>query len=228
MGRFDQEGPQHEVVITRGFWLGETPVKQAQWGALKRANPSRFKGKDRPVEQVTWADCQEWLGRLSEAVPGLRARLPTEAEWEYACRAGTTGAYHDGSACTRLEGKDPVLEALGWYEKNSGGETHAVKGKRPNPWGLYDLHGNVWEWCRDAWDERAYGGRAAGVYDPEAKSADENAPRVVRGGAWGEPALYCRAAFRSDWEPDFRWNALGFRLAAGLEPGAAEPPGPEG
>ncbi len=212
-GRWEVEGPQHEVTITRGFWLGETPVTQAQWVAVMEKNPSRFKGPQRPVEQVSWHECIEFAGRLNAAVPGLGAALPTEAQWEYACRAGTQGAFHvEGSLCTAPEGSDPVLERLGWYGRNSGGETHEVKQKEPNAWGLYDLHGNVWEWCRDGF--RKYD--AALERDPVGAAA-ESADRVIRGGGWFNHARYCRAASRYAFAPGFRWNYQGLRLSAGQE-----------
>ncbi|MBX3746677.1 MAG: formylglycine-generating enzyme family protein [Verrucomicrobiae bacterium] len=212
-GRWDDEGPQHEVTLTQGFWMGETPVTQAQWMALMGENPSQFQGERRPVERVTWREGVAFAAQLSEAVPGLSATLPTEAQWEYACRAGTTGAFHDGSACTVPGGKDPALERLGWYGENSGGQTHDVKEKRPNAWGLYDMHGNVWEWCRDGWS--SYG--AEEVVDPEHDPAEDGANRVVRGGSWIDRARDCRAAFRSLRDPGFRDYFRGFRLAAGQE-----------
>ena len=222
VGRYSDEGPQHEVTISQGFWFGETPVTQAQWQAVMGNNPSHFKGSDSlPVEQVDWHQCVAFSDKLNEAVPGLFAALPTEAQWEYACRAGTQSAFHDGSACTQPEGVDPALNELGWYDKNSGSETHPVKQKLANAWGLYDLHGNVWEWCRD--DMRKY--TAAPQRDPV--GALESAPRVARGGAWSFQALVCRAAYRGRGEPVVRWLDQGFRLVAGQEPRAAEPQGAE-
>lgn len=208
-GRWEGEGPQHEVLISRGFWFGETPVTQAQWEALRAENPSHFRGKERPVEEVRWhaalAYCQALAGRL----PTLYPRLPTEAEWEYACRAGTLGAFCDGSACTKPIGKDPALERLGWYERNIGYETQPVRQKERNGWGLFDVHGNVWEWCADG--PRDYELRVE--HDP--RGPDEGAFRVVRGGAWDQPAKACRAAHRIAFEPGYRRFNLGFRLAAG-------------
>ncbi len=183
-GRYGDEGPQHWVTIRRGFWLGEAPCTQAEWEAVMGENPSHFKdGADpsrtakRPVERVSWEDCERFCGRLNEREPGLGARLPTEGEWEYACRAGTASAYNDGSACTAPEGRDPALMELGWYRENSGqakgeGRTHDVKGLKPNGWGLYDMHGNVWEWC---WD----------WYGPYAEKSSETlaAPPRARAGS---------------------------------------------
>ncbi len=242
-GRFDTEGPQHEVTLTRGYWLGETPVTQAQWRAVVQAagadpswfqkllgkkgemepEPSHFRGDDLPVEQVDWQQSSVFcrlLSRLLQAsLPaGLQFRLPSEAEWEYACRAGTTGAFNDGSACTAPQGKDPALEGLGWFDANSDGRTHAVKGKPPNSWGLCDMHGNVWEWCADGFT--AYTGDAES--DPFVSPKSE-ARRVVRGGSWDDLARLCRSACRDGFDPGIRWDSLGLRLAAGQELRAAEP-----
>ncbi len=220
-GRWSVEGPQHDVILTRGFWLGETPVTQAQWQAVMGDNPSRFKGDQRPVEQVTWPESRDFATKLNALLPGLHAALPTEAQWEYACRAGTQSAFYDGSACTQPEGDDPALDKLGWFDKNSGGETHEVKLKAANAWGLHDMHGHVWDWCRDAWDEKAYAKRGKTTLDPETKEDDESAVRVVRGGSWDFRARDCRAAFRFGIRPGDRWFSRGLRLAAGQEP--AEP-----
>jgi sulfatase modifying factor 1 len=224
-GRWDHEGPQHEVILTEGFWLGETPVTQAQWEAVTGQNPAHFKGPDYPVEQVSWLDCREFIRKLNGLLPGLHAALPTEAQWEYACRAGTRSAFNDGSACTQPEGADLALVALGWFDKNSDGGTHPVRLKRANAWGLYDMHGNVWEWCRDAWLGTGYASRGDVAVDPE-ETSDDIVGRVVRGGSWSGLARGCRAAFR-DWNaPGGRWLDLGLRLSAGQEL-AAEPPGAE-
>jgi len=234
--RWDTEVPRHEVTISRGFWLGETPVTQAQWRAVAEAakgknaldpEPSHFEGGERPVEQVSWRESVAFAQGLGEAFPGLHPGLPTEAQWEYACRAGTRGAFHDGSPCTKPTGKDPALDRLGWFDENSEANTHKVKRKAPNNWGLHDMHGNVWEWCADAWDREAYRKRKNGAKDPKVESDKNDADRVVRGGAWGGQAEDCRAAFRGGFEPGNRGLFLGLRLAAGQESGAAEPPGAE-
>jgi formylglycine-generating enzyme required for sulfatase activity len=220
--RWDNEGPQHEVVLTKGFWLGETPVTQAQWEAVAGQNPSRFKRPDRPVEQVSWLDCCEFIQQVNGLLPGLHAALPTEAQWEYACRAGTQSAFNDGSPCTKPDGLDPALDALGWFDENSSGETHPVRQKRANAWGLHDMHGNVWEWCRDQWDADAYQKRRGIVVDPELRG-DGSGGRVARGGSWIDQARLCRAAFR-DWDvPSDRGGNLGLRLSAGRELAAERP-----
>ena len=265
--RYPNEGPRHEVTISRGFWLGETPVTQAQWKAvvteagksrslmsrlLKKnealsPEPSQFKGPDAlPVEQVSWHDsvqvCQLLDGLLERQ---LHFTLPTEAQWEYACRAGTESALYNGGITIRGENDAPELDAIAWYGGNSGNDleienpydsadwpnkqyphkkagTHRVKLKEPNSWGLHDMIGNVWEWCLDG--RRDY--TSESQRDPVGPM-EESASRVVRGGSWDGRARSCRAAFRDRFEPGFRWGLLGFRLAAGQEPSAAEPLGAE-
>ena len=202
-GRDDDEGPQHEVTLTQGFWLGEAPVTQRQWAAVTGSNPSNFKGDDLPVEQVRCHDCEAWMAQASAGAGGLGLRFPTEAEWEFACRAGTTGATYRG-------GNDAAtLDAIAWTKENSGGKTHAVKQKAPNPWGLYDMLGNVWEWCADN-SMRAYG--ASAVVDPSGGAGDR---RVNRGGSWYDIARFARAASRTLNAPSGQFTNLGFRLARG-------------
>jgi formylglycine-generating enzyme required for sulfatase activity len=216
-GRFDSE-TQHQVRLTVPFWIGRYPVTQAEYQAVMGTNPSEFKGERRPVENVDWheamAFCQQLTERARQAgwLPDDFAfRLPTEAEWEYACRAGTTTAFNDGSDCTKPEGKDPALDRLGWFDKNSGRETHPVGEKQPNAWGLYDMHGNVWEWC---WD-----GKRKYTTEPQLDPVGplEGARRVVRGGSYWYNARRCRSAYRSAIEPGYRYGNQGFRLAAGQE-----------
>ena len=181
---------QHEVTLTKGFWMLETEVTQKQWKAVMGTNPSFFKGDDLPVESVSWNDCQEFCEKT-----GLQ--LPTEAQWEYACRAGTTDAYAGN------------LDEMAWYYSNSGNKTHPVGTKKPNAWGLYDMHGNVWEWCQD-W----YGDYPSGsVTDPTGPSSGYS--RVVRGGSWDNDARICRSALRDGVVPGDRGNYLGFRVVQG-------------
>lgn len=226
-GRLFHEGPRHSVTISRGFWLGETPVTQEQWTALMGENPSHFKGPaGLPVEQVSWHDSTAVAQRLNEAIPGLHAALPTEAQWEYACRAGTESAFNDGSDCTKPTGKDPALDRLGCFDDNSDGKTHGVKSKpeSANAWGLFDVDGNVWEWGLDGM--RTYTKKDQG--DPVG-TMEKSASRVVRGGSRCDDAGLCRAAYRYRCDPGSRWYYRGLRLAAGQEPGAAErPPAAEG
>jgi formylglycine-generating enzyme required for sulfatase activity len=214
LGRFDDEGPRHEVTLTCGCWLGETPVTQALWVAMMGENPSWFHGErsedlERPVERVSWDDCQRFLDLLNAQVAGLAARLPTEAEWERACRAGTTTATWVGELSGEVDA--PELDSVAWYDGNSGGETLPVGYKAPGPYGLYDMLGNVWEWCADAM--RPY---AAGpVMDPV---GDSQGPlRVLRGGSWFDNARYVRAAFRGAISRVVRDDDLGFRLAGSQE-----------
>lgn len=228
VGRYDDE-LRHKVTLTRGYWLGETPVRQAQWVAVMGKNPSAFVGEDwreLPVENVNWHDCQDFAAKLNNYFPGLHAALPTEAQWEYACRADQQTAFNDGSACTKPVGKDPALDRLGWFDKNDGGKTHVVKGKTPNAWGLYDMHGNVWEWCADAWVDGAYEKHKDGVVDPFVDLAEESVFRVMRGGSWVSNARGCRSAYRDGGDPVGRWRPQGLRLAAGQEQGGGAA-GPE-
>jgi formylglycine-generating enzyme required for sulfatase activity len=218
---------QHQVRLTQPFWMGRYPVTQAEFEAVMGENPSHFKGARRPVENVDWHQAMAFCAKLTERAreagclpEGFVFRLPTEAEWEYACRAGTTSAFNDGSACTQPEGKDPALDRLGWVNKNSGKETHPVGEKLPNAWGLHDLHGNVWEWCLDG--KRDY--TAEAQTDPFGP-VEEGAFRVVRGGSWYSRARDCRAAIRFRSHPEYRDGLLGLRLSAGQEPGRGAPSG---
>jgi formylglycine-generating enzyme required for sulfatase activity len=198
----DSDEVEHEVVFSRGFFLAETECTQGQWEAVMGSNPSTFKGKDRPAEQVSWDDAMKFCRELTavqrqEGVlpEGWEWRLPTEAEWEYAARAGTTGARHG------------ELDAIGWYETNSGSETHGVKGKQANAWGLYDMIGNVWEWCGDWYGDYLTGSDT----DPTGPGSGSN--RVGRGGSWFNDARLARSAHRSRGGPGIRNDNLGFRPA---------------
>jgi formylglycine-generating enzyme required for sulfatase activity len=213
LGRFANEAPA-ETTLTNGFFIQSTELTQEQWVALQGSNPSSFPNPANPVEMVNWEDatgfCEE-LTRKSLAkglIPeGWRFDLPTEAQWEYACRAGTTSALNDGSNLTSKTGADPGLDPLAWYEANSEQAAHPVAGKKPNAWGLYDMHGNLWEWCRD-WFEF----KLKGSNDPSGPA--EGSSKVIRGGSWyiGSPS-FCRSAYRSSYGTERRISHLGFRLA---------------
>jgi len=239
-GRWEDEGPQRWVTITKGYWLGETPVTQALWRAVMKSNPSHFVSDDRPVEQVSWDDCGEFIERLNRSLDGLVTRLPSEAEWERACRAGTTAATWVGDLTLRGEHDAPELDAIAWYGGNSGvgfdldngyhssdwpekQHPHARAGTRPvgqrhaNPYGLHDILGNVYEWCQDAakgWKE-PYPYASEPAVDPV--SPDAGSSRVYRGGSWLSYARYVRAAIRDAFERSSRYDSLGFRLAGGQE-----------
>ena len=209
-GRMSDESPQHEVILRKGFWMLETSITQAQWTMVMGKNPgSNKEDKNLPAVNISWEAGVAFCNALNEKIPGLEAALPTEAEWEYACRAGTTSAFNDGSGCTLPTGKDPALDKLGWFFKNSGVRTHPVGEKQPNACGLYDLHGNVWEWCRDWY------GPYAGEAQVDPVGPDSGQFRVLRGGgSWGN-AKRCRSAYRSRYDPAGRGLNIGFRLAAG-------------
>jgi formylglycine-generating enzyme required for sulfatase activity len=210
MGSLDGEEDERRlttVKISRGFWLGKYEVTQGQWQEVMGSNPSGFRdaGPSSPVENVTWIEAMEFCHRLSERVgvkgrlpPGYEFRLPTEAEWEYACRVGT----HD------VRSTSAGLEEVAWYDGNSQGRTHLVGQKKPNPWGLHDMLGNVWEWCWD-WYAAYPGGE---VLDPA--GPEEGRVRVVRGGSWEKPASKARPTSRGEHPPDGRGgNRRGFRAA---------------
>jgi formylglycine-generating enzyme required for sulfatase activity len=206
LGRSQDEGPQHEVTLTQGYWLGATPVTQALWLAVMGNNPSWLVHGDYPVAEVTWDECLRFVGGVNERLEGFETRLPTEAEWERACRGGRRGATWVGELSERK--RAPQLEAIGWYGGNSDGEAQPVGRKEPNPFGLHDLLGNVWEWCADG--KRLY--RAAPVTDPA--QAGRGELRVVRGGSWDDYAMLVRAASRREFPRDHRDVRVGFRLAA--------------
>jgi formylglycine-generating enzyme required for sulfatase activity len=192
-----EERPVHEVTLSKGFYLQATEVTQAQWEAVMGTNPSHFKGPDRPVDSASWDDAQEFLGKLNAMEKDTRYRLPTEAEWEYACRA--SGQEPDEA---------PNLDEVAWWEKNSGSETHPVAQKKPNAWGLYDMRGNVWEWVQDWYDEYGY---------PPKRQADPQGPlsgrfRVLRGGSWSNVnSDFLRCSHRLYTHPAIR--SYGFRCA---------------
>lgn len=201
-GADDDERPVTQVRLTAGFWMGRTEVTQRQWTAVMGSNPSYRKNDDLPVETVSWTDAVEFCRKLTDReraagrLPeGFAYTLPTEAQWEFACRAGTPGDFAGGP-----------LDMLGWYGVNSGGQTRAPGLKRANPWGLVDMHGNVWEWCLDR-----YGNYPGGtVTDPSGAAAGPY--RVYRGGSWRGFEAYARSANRSGNPPAYRANDVGFRV----------------
>jgi formylglycine-generating enzyme required for sulfatase activity len=200
-GYFKRELPQHQVRISQPFYLGKYEVTQAEWQAVMEENPCHFTGDPYlPVENVSWEDMQAFIQRLHEKEDVTSYRLPTEAEWEYACRAGSTTAYSFGD--------DP--EQLGEYARynaNSNEEVHPVGQRKPNTFGLYDMHGNVWEWVQD-W----YGSYLPGTAtNPQGPPSGSN--RVARGGSWFNDAGICRSAHRGlSGPPGYRYDILGFRL----------------
>ncbi|HEB49296.1 MAG TPA: formylglycine-generating enzyme family protein [Desulfobulbus sp.] len=221
--RFEREGPQHRVRFAQGFWLAETACTQALWQAVMGENPSEFKGVELPVENVSWTDAQEFIEQVNRAYPGLALRLPSEAEWEYGCRAGTSTPFWFGTELTtdraNYDGRSPYAGGKkGKYRE----KTVEVKRFQPNPWGLYQVHGNVWEWCADPW-HATYEGAPD---DGRAWEKDGDSERaVLRGGSWIFGGRHLRSACRLH---DHRVNAgffgaiLGFRLARGPgSPGAA-------
>lgn len=187
-----------QVTITQPFWLARTEVTQAQWKVVMGGLPSSFKGANLPVESITWHDAQDFIERMNSKgmLPeGWKWALPTEAQWEYACRAGQTQDYSGGS-----------LDESGWYSGNSNRRTHEVGFMQPNPWGLHDMNGNVSEWCAD-W----YGAELAGGMDPQGSAW--GFLRVRRGGSWGDGASKCRSSHRDRLNPDVRDSLVGFRPA---------------
>ena len=226
LGRDDDE-TQHRVTLTKGYWLGKYEVTQEQYKAIMGNNPSKFAGNNLPVEQVSWDDamefCRKLTDKLGDTLPkGYKCSLPTEAQWEYACRAGTTSSLNSGKNVTSAEkGEKGVcdnLDEVGWYWMNGGMKnwnggnnpsicTHPGGMKKPNAWGLYDMHGNVCEWCLDA--PLVY--TSSSVTDPKGSSTGKS--RVFRGGSWDLNPRYCRSALRFGHTPDYRYYHLGFRLA---------------
>jgi formylglycine-generating enzyme required for sulfatase activity len=228
-GRLDWEGPRHPVSLSRGYWLFDTPCTQALWEAVMGNNPSEFKSPTRPVEKVSWDDCQQFIEQINHRIPGLALSLPSEAQWEYACRAGGEGATYAGPLEILGENNAPALDPIAWYGGNSGEDyelesgrdssdwkekqyahtqagSHPVGLKRPNAWGLYDMLGNVYEWCQDG--IRNY--RDAAELDPMGP-VEAGGKRVFRGGSWYDYARYVRCAYRSAYEPGYRYDLLGFR-----------------
>ena len=199
--RLDCEYPVHKVTIKNSFYLGKSSVTQKQWKKIMGNNPSHFKGEDRPVEMISWKEVQAFVQKLNAKESTDKYRLPSEAEWEYACRAGTQTRYFFGD-------DESKLNEYAWYAENSGSKTHSISQKKPNPWGLYDVHGNVWEWVQDEWHENYNGAPSNGIVWKDEDSSD----RVSRGGSWYCTTLFCRSAGRFKREAESRFSNLGFRL----------------
>ncbi len=209
-GRNENE-TQHEVTISKDYYLGVYEVTQAQYEKVMGKNPSHFQGAkvgnenaDLPVEMVSWDEAVKFCKKLSdlpeEKKAGREYRLPTEAEWEYACRAGSKTAYS-------FDDEEGLLPEYGWFNRNSSRRTHTVGLLEPNAWGLYDMHGNVWEWCSDRHGEYPKGA----VSDPTGPK--EGSFRVYRGGSWFIDAADCQSAYRNGGDPSLRFRYVGFRLA---------------
>ncbi|MBO6004266.1 MAG: SUMF1/EgtB/PvdO family nonheme iron enzyme, partial [Verrucomicrobia bacterium] len=214
-GRWSTE-VQHEVTLTKGYWMGKYEVTQAQYEAVTGSNPSGLKGADLPVELVRWYDATNFCAKLTEIekaagrLPeGYEFTLPTEAQWEYACRAGTTTAFNNGKDLTEAGIEQcPEMDEVGWYKYNSDFKTHPVGQKQPNAWGLYDMHGNIAEWCLDWFGDYP----ESSVTDP--MGPDTGSHRVIRGGgSYTSNAGGCRSAFRVLSNPGDNLNSFGFRVA---------------
>jgi len=196
------ETPEHPVVISKSFYLSRYPVTQGQWQAVMSPQSCQFQDEHRPVQDASWNDAQAFLQNLNKREGMSDYRLPTEAEWEYACRAGTTTRYHFGD-------DEAQLGEYAWYDENSGGKTHPVGQKKPNAWGLYDMHGHVVEWVQD-W----YGLYSAhAVIDP--RGPDRGVLRVLRGGSCFTGSWRARSAQRFARLPGYSYSAFGFRVAQG-------------
>lgn len=242
-GYSSAEEPVHRVVMAQDFYLGTFVVTQEQYEAVasrcaalkKNSTPSHFKGRRRPVEQVSWHDaCAfcDWIARQKKILPAEMAyvRLPTDAEWEYACRARSDTEYYNGDG-------EAALAEVAWYGGNAGNETHPVDERdEAHPFGLYGMHGNVWEWCRDVYDANAYRKRVDGwearewtpddagddaeYWSDDDRRAQKNQTRVLRGGSWLYSARSCRSACRLRFGPDGRSWYFGFRVCLVRGPAA--------
>ncbi len=196
-GRYSDED-RKTVAIEKPFWMGKHEVTQEQWEAIMGGNPARFTGTKNPVEGVSWDDCRGFVAKLNKRVPRGGFRLPTEAEWEWACRAGAATRFCFGDS-------DTGLGDYAWHTDNSSSRTHPVGEKKPNAWGLHDMHGNVWELCASPFADPFDGS--------ESKGEDASAPfRVRRGGSWISYSRDCRSAFRYGVVPEFRYGGYGFRV----------------
>jgi len=221
-GRHENESPTN-TKLTRGYWMGDTECTQKQWSALMPQNPSHFQGKELPVDSVTWDQAKAFIDRLN-AMPHLSEEwrkdwvfaLPTEAQWEFACRAGNPASFNNGTFYTRRLRKVSPAESIAWFADNAEATTQLAGSKSPNPLGLHDMHGNVWEWCQDWYYPRLIGG-----IDPEGPA--NGTERVLRGGAFSSPESELRAARRSRLDPTAAYSSVGFRVAIVRKPSEDEP-----
>ncbi|QLQ34191.1 MAG: formylglycine-generating enzyme family protein [Candidatus Thiothrix singaporensis] len=214
-GRWEDE-VLHQVTLSKGFWMAETPVTQSLWQSVMGENPSRFKGDNRPVEQVSWHDAQAFISKLNQLHPDLIVCLPTEAEWEYACRAGTQTPFNFGVELSldKVNYRGTWEYKAGEWGDGAKKETTDVASYPCNAWGLYDMHGNVLEWCQDAWQDKL---PAEPVTDPLIAGGEQEAgvERVIRGGSWDDNGRDCRSACRHGDVPAGRVSNLGLRLVLG-------------
>ena len=197
----DDEHPQHQVTISKGFQMLKFEITQKQWWWVMESSPSYFSGDENPVEGVSWNGCQSFISKLNELDSKHTYRLPTEAEWEYSCRAGSDTEYYFGDDKNQLGD-------YAWYSENSNDKTHPVGKKTPNTWGLYDMHGNVWEWCQDDWHDNYN----SGPNDGSAWGDGSGSDRVIRGCSWYNDADFCRSNYRYCIFPDYGYNDVGLRL----------------
>lgn len=211
----DSDEAQHHIKLTKAFYIGKFEVTQLQYRVIMSENPSKFGGDKLPVENINWYEASRFLKKLSDKT-GMKFRLPTEAEWEYACRAGTTTAFNTGTTldsdvANYDAGKPYANGIIGKYLER----TTEVGSYPPNAWGLCDMHGNVWEWCSDVYDEDYY--KVTPLVDPKGPQKAEGGDRVIRGGAWNEYAYNCRSANREDRGPKADRSNIGFRVVMDIE-----------
>jgi formylglycine-generating enzyme required for sulfatase activity len=210
----DDDEAQHHIKLIKPFYIGKFEVTQLQYRVIVSENPSKFGGDKLPVDNVNWHEARRFLKKLSDKT-GLKFRLPTEAEWEYACRAGSTTAFNTGTTLdcdlANYDATEPYADGIiGKYLKR----TTKVGSYPPNAFGLYDMHGNVWEWCSDIYDEDYY--KKTPLVDPQ--GPQEGKAKVIRGGAWNEEAYKCRSADRNHRWPKDNQSIIGFRVVLDIEP----------
>jgi len=221
--RQEREGPQHQVILEQGYWLFDTACTQALWVAVMGNNPSRFKGENHPVENVSWNDCQQFFNKINQAILDLELSLPSEAQWEYTCRAGTNTPFSFGETIdpdkVNYDGNYPYREEdkKGQYRQ----ETLSAKALPVNPWGLYQMHGNVWEWVDDVWHESYESAPEDGAAWVESGGENDDQAdllRVFRGGSWSDRSHDCRCSYRDGYGADYNGLVLGFRPARVQDP----------